>query len=220
MKKELQQYKEKYGHVPNNFYERFLYILKELKFPDKDINKIKEGIRKLTMAKWENMNFVFYFLPKATPRARYSGRTKVFYVKNASDNSRIFKEFMEAYENEAGVITTPTKLLVDLYLPIPASGMTKTEKMLAELKLIRPVSKPDWDNAGKTYSDMIQKHLLLEDSLIIDGRVRKFYSFKPRIEIKLQFMTKYDSKFTKKKIEGWKFYSDLEDKIIEKDHIV
>jgi hypothetical protein len=98
--------------------------------------------------------------------------------------------------------------------------MNRIDKILSELKLIRPMVKPDWDNAGKTYSDMIQKHLLLEDCLIIDGRTRKFYSIKPRIEINIKYMKKYDCKYNKKKIESWKFYEELEDKIVERDAIV
>lgn len=217
-KKDLEEYQEKYGNVPKNFFERFTYLLDSIKLSKKDIDKLQGAVRKLLKAKWQELDFVFYIMPKATPRARYSGRTRVFYVKNASDNSALFKKFIDESEDDYGIITTPTKLLCDLYLPMPK--MNRMETILAELKLIRPVVKPDWDNAGKTYSDMVQKHLLLDDSLVIDGRVRKFYSLRPRVEVKFKFMTKYDSKFNKKKIESWKFYKDLEEKIVERDSIL
>lgn len=216
-KKEIKEYQDKYGDIPNNFYERFSQLMNSMKLSVKDITKLQEGAKKLLKAKWEELNFVIYFTPKSTPRPR-AGKHG-FYVKGAADNSRAFKDFIENSEHDFGIITTATVFVTDLYLPIPAQ-MNRIEKILAELKLIRPVVKPDWDNAGKTYSDMIQKHLLLEDCLIIDGRTRKFYSSKPRIEMKLKFMKKYDSKFNKKKIEAWKFYEELEDKIIERDSIV
>src|SRR5690606_35289138 len=100
-----------------------------------------------------------------------------------------------------------SKIIMDMYLPIP-SGMSKIDILLAELKLIRPLSRPDWDNFGKTYSDMIQKHLLLEDCLVVDGRVRKFYSLKPRIEIRIIYQDKFDSKFNKRKVESWNVYDE------------
>lgn len=216
-KKEIKEYQEKYGNVPTNFFERFNQLINLLKLSAKDIQKLQDSVKKLLRARWEELNFVIYFMPKSTPRPR-SGRNG-FYVKGAADNNKAFKEFIEESEHDFGIITTATKFVVDIYLPIP-NQMNRIEKILSELRLIRPMVKPDWDNAGKTYSDMIQKHLLLEDCLIIDGRTRKFYSAKPRIEINLQYMKKYDCKFNKKKIEGWKFYEELEDKIVERDSIV
>jgi Holliday junction resolvase RusA-like endonuclease len=216
-KKELHDYQEKYGNVPKNFFERFTHLLDTVKFSKKDIEKLQNNIRKLLKARWEELDFVIYFLPKSTPRPR-SGRGGRFYVKGAADNSNAFKEFIENSEHDFGIITTPCKLTVDIYLPTPK--MNRMDMILSELKLIRPIVKPDWDNAGKTYSDMIQKHLLLEDCIIIDGRTRKYYSARPRIEIKLQYMTKYDCNFNKKKIESWKFYEELQDKIVERDSIV
>lgn len=218
-KKDIKEYHDKYGDVPNNLFERFNYVLDLLKPKIKDIEKVKKGIKKLLRARWIELDFIFYFLPKATPRAKYSGRTKVFYVKNAFDNNTIFKNFIEESDNEYDIITTPCRFYCNIYMPIP-NQMNIVEKILAELKLIGSVPRPDWDNLGKTYSDMIQKHLLLEDCLIIDGRVRKYYSFKPRIEIHLEYMEQYDCKFHKKKIEGWKYYKDSIDKITEKDAIV
>lgn len=217
-KKELREYQEKYGDVPNNYFERFLYIMEELKISDKDREKIQKGLNKLLQTRWETINFVFYFVPKATPRARLSGRTRTFYVRNASSNYLLFKEFIEQDGHDLGIITTPCKLLVDLFLPMPAQ-MSREEKIYAELKLIRAISTPDWDNAGKTYSDMIQKSLLLTDSLVCEGLVRKYYSFKPRIEIRIDSMEMYDCKYNKKKIESWKMYKELEEKIVEKDYI-
>ena len=78
--------------------------------------------------------------------------------------------------------------------------MTKSEQILAEMGLIRPISKPDWDNLGKSYSDMIQGVLIQDDSLIIEGVSRKFYSAKPRVEITIEYLKDFDSKFNENKI--------------------
>lgn len=217
-KKDIEAYQEKYGEIPNNFFERFNYVLEKANLKPKEILKLQEGARKLLKSKWEELDFVIYFTPQSTPRPR-SGRGGRFYVKGAADNSNAFKEFITNSEHDFGIITTAAMFVVDVYLPIPP-GMNRVEQILSELKLIRPIVKPDWDNIGKTYSDMIQKHLLMEDCTIIDGRTRKFYSAKPRVEINIKYMEKYDCKFHKKKIEAWKTYKELEDKIVERDSIV
>ena len=97
------------------------------------------------------------------------------------------------------MITTPCKFTCRSYLPIPKS-MSAIEKILAEMGLIRPITKPDWDNIGKTYSDMIQGMLLLDDSLIIEGVSKKYYSTKPRVEIYIEYMEKYDCLYNERKI--------------------
>ena len=79
--------------------------------------------------------------------------------------------------------------------------MNAVEQVLAELGYIRPTSKPDFDNLAKTYSDMIQGILLDDDAYIIKGVSEKYYSVKPRIEIKLRYMKEFDSVYNKKKIE-------------------
>ena len=135
-------------------------------------------------------------VPKGTPRPR-SGKNGVFYVKGASDNKKIFKEFIR--DNDITLISTPTKFHCISYLPIPSS-MSNVEKILAELGFIRPTSKPDWDNIAKAYCDMIQGLLLYDDSLVVEGSSKKFYSVKPRIEILIEYMENYDCKFNRKKI--------------------
>ena len=62
------------------------------------------------------------------------------------------------------------------------------------------MSKPDWDNVGKAYCDMIQDILIYDDSLVVEGVSKKFYSVKPRIEITIEYMEDYDCEFNKKKI--------------------
>jgi len=217
-KKELMDYAKKFGHVPEDMTERFLYIMELLKLKKKDIDSINDSLKAMIRAPWKTLDFVIYFIPKATPRAR-RGMSGVFYVRNASANSDFFKQFLDSCEQDLGIITTPCKMHIDIYMPMP-SGMTRLEKVRAELKRIWAISKPDWDNAGKTYSDMIQKHLLLDDSLVAIGSVGKYYSFKPRIEIHLEYMEHYDSMYNKRKVEGWKTYQDMIDQIEEKDAIV
>lgn len=210
------EYEMKYGEVPKDYIKRFVKLLRDTKVREKDIKAIRDRVKKILHMPTEEISFVIYMTPKATPRPRI-GKFGTFYVKGAFDNSKLFKDFMETQFPEANHITTPCQFDISLFLPIPSSGMSRLDKVLAELRLIKVISKPDWDNLGKTYSDMVQKHLLTEDSLIYDARVRKFYSTKPRIEITMRYDSMYDSTYSKKKIESWKFYN--KDKSIERDVI-
>ena len=47
---------------------------------------------------------------------------------------------------------------------------------------------------------MIQNTLIYDDSLIIEGISKKFYSIKPRIEITIKYMEDFDCLFNRKKI--------------------
>lgn len=197
-KLKLKDYIEKYGDVPNDFSERFIQLWESLNMKEKDIPKLQTMIRDILSIKKKTISFVFYFIPDATPRARYSRFTKAFYVKNALDYKSVFADFISSI-GDIDIITTPCEFECITYKPIP-SAMNKYEKILAELELIKDISRPDWDNLGKTYSDMVQHGLLHDDSLISDGIVRKRYSIKPRIEIRMTYYTKHDSTYNERKI--------------------
>ena len=57
-----------------------------------------------------------------------------------------------------------------------------------------------WDNLGKTYSDMIQGILLLNDNIVNPGKVEKYFSLKPRVDIFIKYQDGFDSNFNRKKI--------------------
>ena len=71
------------------------------------------------------------------------------------------------------------------------------------------LSGGDWDNLGKTYSDAIQKILILNDNIIIEGTSAKHYCIKPRVDIHIEYQQEYDSKFNKRKIESSKSFKKI-----------
>lgn len=196
--KKIDEYNKKYSSIPSELQERFIYILKELNIKEKEMDKIKTHIKKILKMKYNTISFVFYFIPQATPRPRYSKFTKSFYVKNALNYNELFKKFIEETSDIEKLIVTPCEFDCKTYFSTPSS-MNRVEKVVAELGLIKNIRKPDWDNLGKTYSDMIQKHLVADDSLIYKGTVEKLYSSKPRIEITIRYMEDFDSKFNEMK---------------------
>lgn len=197
MKKIEYEYLEKYGSVPKDNARRFLDFIKTLNLSDEDSKYLKEKTEKNLHMKWKQVRFVIYLVPKATPRPRINRFSNCFYVVGAKENRDLFMKYIN--DLDVPMITTPCKFKCISYLPIPSS-MYGVEKILAELGLIYPIGKPDWDNLGKTYSDMIQGSLIFDDYLIIEGLSRKFYSTKPRIEITIDYMEEFDSIYNEKKL--------------------
>lgn len=192
------EYKEKYGDIPKDKKERFDYLLSTVKSTRSVKGKILSEIKRIRSLKWKSLSYTIWLVPKGTPRPRLSSDGH-FYVHGAADNKRLFKEFMKENVN-VPLIVTPCKFYVESYLPIPTS-MPIYEKILAEIGFIRPVVEPDVDNLFKTYSDMVQGHLIYNDSYIIEGTSKKFYSVKPRIEIRIEYLEDHDSVFNKRKYE-------------------
>ena len=207
-KKELLEYEEKYGSIPNDRDERLQFIMSKAKDQDRTFSSVPKEIERIRKIKWKTIKYVIYLIPKASPRPRKSMNGNV-YVNGAADNKRFFKNFYKE-TLDTPIIDTPCKFYCDSYLPIP-NDMSLVNQFLAELGLIRPLKKPDFDNLAKTYSDMTQGILLFDDALIIEGISRKWYSCKPRIEITFKYMEEYDSEYNRKRIFKAERHKTLED---------
>lgn len=206
--KQIMEYKEKYSQIPKDFMERLQWLYREYPYKQKHLQNILSKIDQLESTEWETVQYVFYMDPKGTPRPRLNPNSFTFYVSGAADNKRMFEEFAEMHSNMEFVISTPTIIRCRSYTKTP-STMTMEEKMAAELQLIHNVTKPDWDNIAKTYCDMIQDALVIDDSIVVRGEVEKFYSCLPRVEVDVTYMLKYDCKFNKRTMEKRKtFYEN------------
>lgn len=203
-KQKTELYKKTYGKVPEDYDDRMLLLLEHLRFREKELPFIKEMHKKLLNMKTEKLRFVLYLIPEPTPRPRTTFNTRTFYVKGAKDNNDLFAEIMGAIE-DMYLITTATKITVENYLPTP-SGMNRFERFFSELGLVKALTTPDWDNLAKAYCDMIQKNLIINDSLIWSGTSIKKYSIKPRIDLTIEFDKNYDCTFNRKKVELSKYY--------------
>lgn len=199
------EYKSIYGNIPKDFDERVISLLREKNIKNDEFNKLKSRIIDAYGISYSIVAFTFYFIPKATPRPRLSGFGKSFYVKGAMENSKLFQKYIESNPEFDFKISTPCEFVCKSYFPIPKQ-MNRIDSILAELGLIKNISKPDWDNLGKSYSDMIQKHLIVDDALIYDGRSVKLYSSKPRVEVFIKYMDEFDCAYNEKKVSKWKSF--------------
>lgn len=190
------EYNDVYGEIPASNEERLAFIKNQVKTDRAYAGKLEQEITRIKGIKWSTLDFTFYLVPKPTPRPRLDNGKHHFYVQRAADNKRFFKEYLKEMQDIPTIIT-PCKFYCTSYLPTP-KGMGVLEQLLAELGLLRPIKKPDFDNLVKTYSDMITGTVLFDDSLIIEGVSKKYYSVKPRIEITVKYMEDFDSEFNRK----------------------
>lgn len=201
------EYNAEYGHIPKDYMERLSWLYREENFTKDDLEKLMVFVDELGEVQWSEVTYIFYMHPHATPRPKLNPNTFTFYVGGAYYNKQIFEKFMEVHSDNEVVISTPCIMETKTYTQTP-SGMSKIEKMAAELELLHNVNRPDWDNLGKSYCDMVQDALVSEDSIVIRGAVEKFYSVLPRVEVNVRFMTRYDCRYNKSSVEKRKSFTE------------
>ena len=142
--------------------------------------------------RWRKVSFTIPMIPKPSQRPRLSGYR--VYVPGASKNGTFFNN--NVLPTLKGLfITTPCKIKLDIYVETPHS-FTKTQKMLAEMKVLRPwTSTGDVDNYEKAVFDMMQPNekrghvgIMSNDCLIIESHTNKYYSRNPRYEVSIAYM--------------------------------
>ena len=192
----------RYANLPREYDDLLQYIRDHYRINDEIYIQEKERIESM---QWNKIQIYLPLEPKTTPRPRYSSINNTFYVKGAAENKRIIQHFI----HKNGNICTSTRFCVEAYFRSPTSVMKPHEVLLAEEGMIRPQITKDWDNIGKTYSDMLQEILLVNDNIIVDGRVVKYFSILPRVILTIEYLSDYDSSYNKKRVEGSKSYKKI-----------
>lgn len=128
------------------------------------------------------------------------GFIQVYSITGAADR-QFMKQFKTTKDFDflESLIYTPCQVHYKAYFKTPNVFNTK-EKMLAEMGMIRPLSKPDFDNVEKKYSDMYNGNIWIDDSIVISSSFNKYYSELPRIEITLRYMNMLYNKYQCKSI--------------------
>lgn len=182
--KHIEKYLQKYKDVSSDTFTRIREFLSRRKFNKNDRKRFHDELSYFVNKEPSRIKIVFDAIPEATPRPRLGqGR---WYVSNSSNNSRYTEILVNENSDILPMIATPCKLIVNSYMPTPGY-FNKVDTLLAELGVKRPLTKPDWDNLGKTYSDMVQKWIISDDRIIVDGESHKYYSMKPRVEIIIEY---------------------------------
>lgn len=127
--------------------------------------------------------------PVAKARPRFNTKTGVAYTpKRTRSFETIVREV--AYNKIVDVLTGPVRMEIVFCFPRPKNKIWKTKPMPREWKLTRP----DWDNLGKSVCDALNGIAYIDDSQIVDIRIRKYICAgdeKPHTEIVIEEVEKY-----------------------------
>ena len=182
--KNVKLYIEKFKDLSSDSFERIKNFIEGRKFNKNDVSKFENGLNNFINRSTTTIKIILYIIPEPTPRPRLAFNH--FYVKNSSSNNKFAEVLVKENKDIFQLVKTECKFKVKCFLPTP-KYFKKVRTLLAELGIIRPTRRPDWDNLGKTYSDMVQKWIIEDDSLIVDGETHKYYSLKPRVEIIIEY---------------------------------
>lgn len=204
-KQKSRLYEEKYSDIPRDFLERVNWLCDKLnivteKQYDEILNKRDHMISQLFYSFYK---VILYEEPEGSPRPRFrlinrqnllqaslaSSNFVHVYSITGKDDNLYMKRLVTSDElyHLNSIIYTPCEVEYITYLKTP-DMFSKSDQILAEIGLIRPISKPDWDNIGKKYSDMYNHNVWIDDANVIKGTVEKYYSCLPRVEINLKFL--------------------------------
>lgn len=198
------EYEKKFSHIPVDYKERLEWLYDTLHITEKEAFSILERRSKmLSSLRYSDVNIVLFEVPEGSPRPRFRlvNRNNLSNMALANPNfvhvyspvghedNAYMKRLMTQQEFEGlnHIICTPCNVDINAYLKTPGY-FNRSDTILAEIGMIRPLTKPDWDNIEKKYSDMFNKNVWLDDTLVIDGAIHRYYSVLPRIEIRLRFL--------------------------------
>lgn len=198
------EYDEKFGHIPIDYFQRLEWLYDELKITPSKANEIllKRDMM-IQSLHYTDTNIILFEIPEGSPRPRFRlvnrqnlsnmalsnpNFVHVYSLTGYEDNV-FMKRLMEDTEFAQldQMICTPCVIDINAYVKTP-SYLSKEDTILAEIGLQRPLTKPDWDNIEKKYSDMFNKNVWLDDTFVVDGAIHKYYSVLPRVEIRLRYL--------------------------------
>jgi len=200
-KEKMIEYNKKYGHIPKDYIERLNWMYDTLKIDDDKSNEILQArANYINSTYFETIRMILYEIPEYTPRPRARLINKAGILNSVGTNSFIQvysitgksnKEYMAMFKKEnlsylEQLLYTPCDIEYRVYFPTP-SYYNKTQIFLAEIGLDRPLIKPDFDNIEKSYSDAFTDNIWIDDIVVVDATLRKYYSILPRVEIDLKY---------------------------------
>lgn len=196
-------YEDKYRGIPIDYDDRLIYLYDKLKINNKVENEILEKrVQMLTSLYFNDIKIVLFEIPEGAPRPRFRIINRSNFMNEAIANPNFVHVYsINAHEDSVfmsrllaqdlislqNLICTPCEITINTYSPTP-SYFNRVDTFLAELGLHRPIAKPDWDNIEKKYSDMFNHNIWLDDTLVVDGHIHKYYSILPRLEIDLRYL--------------------------------
>ena len=214
----------KYGEIPIEYKDRLSWMYDKYHISEsKAFDILTKRDMMLQSLQFFDTEIILFEVPEGSPRPR----VRLVNRKNISNMAMSNPNFIHVYSltgHEDNVfmkrlmsqedftaldsmICTPCIIDIYAFFKTP-SYYTNEDTILAEIGLHRPVCKPDWDNIGKKYSDMFNANVWLDDTLVIDGSIHRYYSILPRIEIKLKYLNMAYNRYQYENIKKRTDYQD------------
>ena len=221
-KQKAKLYESKYSEIPRDYIERLSWMYDKYHITKDKAEEILRAKYNILSSLYysDDILVVLYEEPEGSPRprARYvnksnltsyaksdPGYIQVYSLTGASD-----RKFMKRLIDDNDLmkldhlICTPCDVEYNTFSKTPSSYNT-INTFLSEVGIIRPISKPDFDNMEKKYADMYNGNVWIDDALVQDAAIHKYYSILPRVEIRLKFLnllyTKYQYEQIIKRVE-------------------
>lgn len=203
-KQKIIEYQEKYANIPRDYIDRLNWMYDELNIDDKKSAEILQArANYINSTYYKTIRLVIYEVPEYTPRPRARIINKKGIINAATGNNSFIqvysitgrqnREFMQSFVKNnqdlcelEHLLCTPCDIEYKAYFPTP-KYYNKTQTFLAEIGLDRPVTKPDFDNIEKSYADSFTGNIWIDDIIVVDATIRKYYSILPRVEIDLKY---------------------------------
>ena len=135
------------------------------------------------------MELIHFVVPgkpfgKQRPRVACRGKFSKAYTPEKTKTYENLVKLFYAQESKGEMFPEDAELEIKIvaYYEIPKSvSKVKREKMLSGE--IRPTKRPDIDNVAKAIYDSLNKVAYHDDAAIVESRISKFYSDRPRVEV-------------------------------------
>lgn len=222
-KEKLEEYDKKYSHIPKDNDYRLSWLIDQFKLSSNKMQEIIDKKRNMeTSLQYYDFKIVLYEDPEGAKRPRFrlvnrknfaniamsaSNFVHVYSPNAADDHKYMHRLLGEELIHLNGLISTPAQVCLNVFFKTP-SYFNQTDTILAEIGLHRHIQKPDWDNIGKKYTDMFNENIWLDDNLVIDGEVHKYYSILPRVEIYIRYLNYLSSVYQYNQIVNRKSYNE------------
>ena len=202
-KEKLEEYDLKYSSIPRDNEDRLAWLIDQFKLTPNKMDEIIEKKRNMeTNLQYYDFKIVLYEDPEGAKRPRFrlvnrknfmnvamqaSNFVHVYSPNAAEDHKYMHRLVDDELIQLNGLISTPVQVCLNVFFKTP-SYFNQADTILAEIGLHRHIQKPDWDNIGKKYTDMFNGNIWLDDNLVMDGEVHKYYSILPRVEIYIRYL--------------------------------
>ena len=223
-KEKHSEYIEKFGQIPIDYRDRLEWLYETLNISDQQAsNIIAKRSNMIDTLQYYDTEIILFEIPEGSPRPRFrivnrSNLSNIamsnpefvhVYSLTGKEDNMFMKRLMceEDFNALDSMICTPCIVDINAFFKTPSS-YNKEDIILAEIGLYRPITKPDFDNIAKKYSDMFNANIWLDDTLVVDGSVHKYYSVLPRVEIKLRYLNMTYNKYQYNSVVNRVDYND------------